>query len=77
MTQVATRPTESLGQADEPSSPVARFGANEPLLLDAGIALAPWQIAYQTYGELNASCYNAVHVCHVLTGDQLVANIYP
>jgi homoserine O-acetyltransferase len=64
-------------QADEPSSLVARFGADAPLALDAGVALAPWQIAYQTYGALNAERSNAVLVCHALTMDQHVANLHP
>jgi homoserine O-acetyltransferase len=64
-------------QADAPSSPVARFSADEPLLMDAGVALAPWQIAYQTYGCLNAARSNAVLVCHALTGDQHVASPNP
>jgi homoserine O-acetyltransferase/O-succinyltransferase len=68
---------EPLSQIDEPSSPVARFGADEPLLMDAGVALAPWQIAYQTYGTLNAARSNAVLICHALTGDQHVANVHP
>ena len=45
---------EPQNQADEPSSPVERFGPGAPLMLDAGVALAPWQIAYQTYGTLNS-----------------------
>jgi homoserine O-acetyltransferase len=69
--------TEPLNQADDPSSPVERFGKDEPLPLDAGVALAPWQIAYQTYGTLNAARSNAVLVCHALTGDQHVANDHP
>ncbi len=64
-------------QADEPASPVMRFGADAPLPMDAGVALAPWQIAYQTYGSLNAERSNAVLVCHALTGDQHVANPHP
>lgn len=64
-------------QADEPSSPVARFGADRPLALDAGVTIAPWQIAYQTYGTLNAAKSNAVLICHALTGDQHVANEHP
>src|ERR671916_364802 len=68
---------DPVGQADEPSSPVARFGADEPLLMDAGVALAPWQIAYQTYGRLNAARSNAVLICHALTGDQYVASANP
>src|ERR671921_440954 len=77
MNHIAKLAAESLGQADEPSSPVARFGADEPLPLDAGISLAPWQIAYQTYGQLNADRSNAVLVCHALTGDQHAANVHP
>jgi homoserine O-acetyltransferase len=69
--------TEPLNQADEPSSPVERFGRDQPLILDAGVALAPWQIAYQTYGALDAARSNAVLVCHALTGDQHVANAHP
>src|SRR3954447_5067325 len=68
---------EPQNQADEPSSPVERFGPGAPLLLDAGVALAPWQIAYRTYGTLNAKRSNAVLVCHALTGDQYVAETHP
>jgi homoserine O-acetyltransferase len=64
-------------QADQPAGEVARFGADEPLLLDAGIALAPFQIAYRTYGTLNAARSNAILVCHALTGDQHVASDNP
>ena len=66
-----------LSEADHPSSPVARFAAHEPLRLDAGLDLGPWQIAYQSYGELNPERSNAVLVCHALTGDQHVANQHP
>ena len=64
-------------QADRPASPVAHFGADEPLSLDAGVSLSPIQIAYMTYGELNAEKSNAVLVCHALTGDQHVASVNP
>src|SRR5258708_5784493 len=64
-------------EADHPSSQVALFGADQPLPLDCGIDLTPFQIAYQTYGELNADKSNAILVCHALTGDQHVANIHP
>ncbi|HEX9904190.1 MAG TPA: homoserine O-acetyltransferase, partial [Propylenella sp.] len=36
-------------QAERPASPVARFGPDQPLPLDAGVSLSPIQIAYQTY----------------------------
>ena len=74
---LAGTPTTHHRQADEPTSPVARFGADRPLALDAGVTLAPWQIAYQTYGRLNAAKSNAVLICHALTGDQHVANEHP
>lgn len=64
-------------QADQPAGEVARFGTDEPLLLDAGISLAPFQIAYRTYGTLNAEKSNAILVCHALTGDQHVASNNP
>ena len=81
MTRIETRigQMEELArsQAERPASPVARFGADEPLPLDAGVSLAPFQIAYQTYGTLNADKTNAILVCHALTGDQHVANANP
>jgi homoserine O-acetyltransferase len=66
-----------LQQADRPDSLVAEFGHDQPLALDSGAELAPWRVAYQTYGELNAARSNAVLVCHALTGDQHVANVNP
>lgn len=54
-----------------------RFPANKPLRLDSGAKLAPLEIAYNTYGTLNADRSNAVLVCHALTGDQHVASIHP
>ena len=69
--------TVRLGEVDNPSSLVARFGVDDPLPLDCGHDLAPFQIAYQTYGRLNAARSNAVLVCHALTGDQHVANVHP
>src|SRR5579884_1219221 len=64
-------------EADAPHSLVVRFGADQPLKMDAGVNLSPLSIAYQTYGELNAAKSNAVLICHALTGDQHVANIHP
>ncbi len=64
-------------EADEPRSQVVRFGADKPLKLDAGVELSPYQVAYQTYGELNADKSNAILICHALTGDQHVHNVHP
>ena len=69
--------TLRLVEADRPSSRVAVFGPERPLPLDAGITLSPWQIAYETYGELDAAKSNAILVCHALTGDQYVASQNP
>src|SRR5215813_12714980 len=66
-----------LREAEQPHSPVMQFAADKPLKLDAGVSLAPFQIAYQTYGKLNAERSNAVLICHALTGDQHVANVHP
>ncbi|MFZ5930109.1 MAG: homoserine O-acetyltransferase MetX [Pseudomonadota bacterium] len=57
--------------------PVMRFGMDAPLLLDCGVSLAPLEIAYQTYGALNAERSNAILVCHALTLDQYVASTNP
>ena len=56
---------------------IVEFGPDEPLELDGGTVLAPYTLAYQTYGGLNADKSNAVLVCHALTGDQHVANEHP
>ncbi len=67
----------ALGQAESRYAPVMRFGADAPLLLDCGVNLAPLDIAYQTYGTLNAQRSNAILICHALTLDQYVTGIHP
>jgi len=69
--------SDRFGEAETPHSLVARFGADKPLKLDAGVDLSPFQIAYQTYGTLDVERSNAVLICHALTGDQHVANVHP
>jgi len=72
------REVDSSREADQPrESLVAHFAADTPLKLDAGVDLAPFQIAYKTYGALNAARSNAVLICHALTGDQHVASVHP
>ena len=64
-------------EADNPrESLIARFGADAPLALDSGVALSPFQIAYKTYGTLNAARSNAVLVCHALNASHHVAGLY-
>ncbi len=79
MAELRLRPDlrDRLSQAENPHSQVARFGPDQPLKLDAGVELAPFQIAYQTYGALNSARSNAVLICHALTGDQHAANVHP
>jgi homoserine O-acetyltransferase len=54
-----------------------RFGPDQPLRLDSGASLAGVEIAYRTWGVLNADRSNAVLICHALTGDQHVAGAHP
>ena len=60
-----------------------RFGLNRtitlpgPLALDGGGMLAPVELAYESYGALNADASNAILICHALTGDQHVASAHP
>jgi homoserine O-acetyltransferase len=56
---------------------VIRFGPDKPLRLDSGAQLNNLEIAYSTYGRLNAQRSNAVLVCHALTGDQYAAGAHP
>ncbi len=48
-----------------------------PLALDGGGRLAPVEMAYESYGTLNADKSNAILICHALTGDQHVASTHP
>jgi homoserine O-acetyltransferase len=61
----------------------ARFGLSRlvtlpgPFALDSGATLASVDIAYETYGRLNADRSNTVLICHALTGDHHVASVHP
>ncbi|HEY9644976.1 MAG TPA: hypothetical protein V6C88_01330, partial [Chroococcidiopsis sp.] len=41
---------------------------SDPFLLESGQALTGVEVAYRTWGQLNAKGDNAVLVCHALTG---------
>jgi homoserine O-acetyltransferase len=68
---------------DQSSNTDARFGLDRrvtlpgPFALASGQSLAALDIAYETYGTLDAMGANAVLVCHALTGDQHVAGNNP
>ncbi|RHW18605.1 homoserine O-acetyltransferase [Sphingomonas gilva] len=49
----------------------------QPLALDGGAVLPAVEIAYETYGALNADASNAILICHALTMDQHVASKHP
>jgi homoserine O-acetyltransferase/O-succinyltransferase len=49
---------------------------DEPLRLRSGAELPSYEIAYETYGQLNAAKSNAVLVCHALNASHHVAGYY-
>src|SRR5690349_18640865 len=53
---------------------IARF--DEPLPLACGRALPAYELAYETYGTLNADASNAVLICHALNASHHVAGVY-
>ena len=53
------------------------FPAGASLRLDSGGAIEGLQVAYNTYGTLNADRSNAVLVCHALSMDQHAASRHP
>jgi len=52
------------------------FSPPEELFLQSGRILGPIQVAYETYGELNAAKDNVVLVCHALSGDAHAAGYH-
>ncbi len=60
---------EAGGLGEVKTESVVCFTEEEPLVLESGATLGPVEVAYETYGELNADASNAVFVCHALTGD--------
>ncbi len=55
---------------------VAVFDATRPLVLRSGATLPHVDVAYETYGTLNADRSNAVYICHALTGDAHAAGLH-
>lgn len=52
-----------------------RFVQFESISLDSGASLAPADVAYQTYGELNPGRSNAILIEHAFSGDAHAAGI--
>jgi len=53
---------------------IAHFSS--PLYLESGRILEPYDIAYETYGEMNEAKDNIVLVSHALSGSQHAAGLY-
>jgi homoserine O-acetyltransferase len=49
---------------------------DQPLTLRSGAVLPAFDLAYETYGTLNADASNAILVCHALSGHHHVAGTY-
>src|SRR5215813_12992269 len=53
-------------------SQIARF---DSIPLDNGATLAPVDVAYETYGELNTARSNAILILHAFSGDAHAAGV--
>jgi homoserine O-acetyltransferase len=49
---------------------------DEPLYLESGRILQPYEVVYETYGTLNSDKSNVILVTHALSGSHHVAGIY-
>lgn len=75
--------TEKIEQGFGPQNKTAEVGriatvaVQEPMILDCGVEIGSFPLAFQTYGELNSDRTNAILICHGLTADQYVASVHP
>jgi len=56
---------------------IVHLAKAEPFVLECGVSVSNFPLAYQTYGTLNAKRNNAILVCHALSGDQYVRGEHP
>ncbi|MFN8122898.1 MAG: homoserine O-acetyltransferase [Thermoleophilia bacterium] len=74
MTTAGTIPGGSVGRVE--TRRAVLFTESDPLVLESGQRLGPVEVAYETYGELNADRSNAVFIHHALTGDAHAAGLH-
>ena len=72
-----THETNAMDQPALPEIDHQHVAFDEGLMLECGVRLGRLDVAYRTYGALNAAGTNAVLICHALTGDQYVAETHP
>lgn len=56
---------------------VVRLAREKPFVLECGVSISDFPVAYQTYGRLNPQKNNVILICHALTGDQYVCGTHP
>ena len=61
-------PSNSVGIVESKTAHI-----DTPLEFECGKTLPAYDLAYETYGELNADASNAILICHALSGDQHAA----
>ena len=49
---------------------------SSPLYLESGRILEPYQIAYESYGEINSDKSNVILICHALSGSHHASGTY-
>ncbi|PCI51294.1 MAG: homoserine O-acetyltransferase [Alphaproteobacteria bacterium] len=62
---------------DDGLAEVVTLGRDNPLRLDSGKVIGPFEVAYKCWGKLNRDRSNVILVCHALTGDHYVRGINP
>jgi len=67
-------PQQASGSLGIVTPQIATFDA--ALRLRSGVTLPAFELAYETYGTLNAARSNAVLVCHALNASHHVAGVY-
>lgn len=68
-------PSVTLRSKSRPMTVRTQFVTFDSISLDCGATLSPVDVAYETYGELNAARSNAILILHAFSGDAHAAGI--